>query len=99
MNLNLLVKLVKGGVATEEEASRELTPLQISLARGTVPAQKEIEDALFDVCEIVHSDCDERCPVFALNGGTVDPQTPGTGCSCFRNGNAMFNFINKSSWV
>jgi len=54
---------------------------------------KDIADELNKICESVHSSCDSGCPVYNLNKGTVNPETSKHGCSYFKNGFGMLNFI------
>ncbi|MFA5395463.1 MAG: hypothetical protein WC346_05515 [Methanogenium sp.] len=71
----------------------------VKLIQGEKITDTDIENALFTICDDVHSGCNENCPVFALNNN----QTPDTakdfevnrGCDCFKNGKAMRLFILK----
>jgi len=69
-----------------------------SLVRGKEVEKKEIYNALYDICDIVHSSCDNQCPVYRLNGSKV-PNTDKDseyGCDCFKHRKAMYDFIKKS---
>ena len=57
----------------------------------------DIADALFEICDNVHSSCYSACPVYAANGHAV-PDTAhdfkkNRGCDCFKNGAAMLAFL------
>ena len=65
------------------------------LIKGRKVGKKDIENALFEVCQDVHASCNEQCPVFEINGGPLDPDTSSCGCSCFKNGAAMRQFLRE----
>ena len=70
--------------------------LIVKVARGDKVEDSELISALYEICDDVHSTCDETCPVYALNGGPVNPHKPfveNRGCDCFKNGPRMLNFI------
>jgi len=71
-----------------------------SLVRGKKVEKSEITNALYEICDSVHSSCDNQCPVYRLNGskapGEDKPFEENRGCDCFKNGTAMYNFIKKS---
>lgn len=48
---------------------------------------------LEDICDRVHSSCDEGCPVFLRNGHKVPWTSDLSTCECFKNGKAMLEFI------
>ena len=65
---------------------------------------KEIQNELYEICDREHSNCNEDCPVYKLNGneppseGIEENETEGNyGCDCFKNGKLMFEFIKKHS--
>lgn len=73
--------------------------LLLKLIKGEKITQKDIEYGLYEMCDRVHAHCDYECLVFRLNGNRV-PDTANDfninrGCDCFKNGNAMFNFIKE----
>ncbi len=75
--------------------------LIVKLVLGKKPTNKEIENQLYEICDSVHSSCDNGCPVYRLNGSEV-PDTAkdfkvNRGCDCFKNGSAMRKFIIKKS--
>lgn len=64
-----------------------------------IPDQ-DIIDELTEICEKVHSSCNDGCPVHKINSGPVKQITSLVktreiveGCDCFKNGKAMFNFL------
>lgn len=57
----------------------------------TVNEQKRIA---YEVCDEVHSHCDENCPVYATNNNSAPDETnSGYGCDCFKDGTAMIEFV------
>jgi hypothetical protein len=57
---------------------------------------KDIENELFEICDRVHSSCDESCPVYHSNGGYPVIGTPYSdkyGCDCFKDGKKMRLFV------
>ena len=56
---------------------------------GKRVTQKELEEELYEICDREHSHCNEACPVYRLNNGTVGVG----GCNCFKSGHAMYVFI------
>lgn len=71
--------------------------LIIKLALGEKISDKEIENELYEICDRVHSSCDEGCPVYRLNNskapGSDKPFSKNRGCDTFKNGAAMRKFI------
>ena len=66
------------------------------VARGITVTDRELADALYDICDSVHAHCNDECPVFKKNGGCVNPQRPfkeNRGCDCFKSGMAMLRFL------
>ena len=74
------------------------THFTIKLVKGTFN-KHDVENELLEVCHAVHADCDDSCPVFLLNGSECpDTKTlSGLGCDCFKDGKAMFEFIEENS--
>ena len=52
----------------------------------------DIEVALHDVCDEVHSSCHDGCPVYARNGG-IPWNNDLSNCRCFKDGKAMLKFM------
>ena len=72
----------------------------INFSIGIRITQIEITDKirmeeLYDICDSVHASCDSECPVYAKNGGVVNP-TSKYGCSCFKDGRAMLLFLKNN---
>ena len=64
-----------------------MSDLIVALAKGEKITDEIIEYGLFEICNSVHSQCDNDCPVFELNGSEV-PDTAkdfkiNRGCDCF----------------
>ena len=51
---------------------------------------KDIENALFDICENVHASCGSDCPVWLLR---TEAERQKMDCHCHKNGEAMRIFI------
>lgn len=77
------------------------TNFMIKLVNGKNVTREDIESALYEICDDVHGSCGPECPIFDLNGGNrpgnEKPFTENRGCDCFRNGQAMFDFILRKS--
>lgn len=56
-----------------------------------------IEAELYDICDRVHSSCDQDCPVYDINCGIVDSTTSQGRCACFKDGTEMLKFIRAIS--
>lgn len=55
---------------------------------------EDIEEELYDVCEREHHSCNSDCLVYLVNGNChPDTKDGNYGCDCFKNGNAMLEFI------
>lgn len=68
------------------------------LVVGEVPSLEMIAYELHEICDREHSGCNGECPVYRLNGGCVGANKPfseNRGCDCFKDGYAMYNFINE----
>lgn len=67
------------------------------LVLGIKISRTEIEQELYYICDREHASCTEDCPVYRLNGGNAPgsdkPFEDNSGCDCFKNGKAMFEFI------
>lgn len=78
-----------------------MTDLIINLAKGIPFTDNDLKEALYEICETVHSSCNSDCPVYMLNGNKV-PDTANDfninrGCDCFKSGKNMLEFIRKNS--
>ncbi len=52
--------------------------------------EQDICDELYEICDKVHAECNDRCPVFELSLGL----TPGHPyCVCHKSGKRMLRFI------
>lgn len=60
---------------------------------NVVIGEKEVVEALRDVCDENHSGCNIACPVWAANGG--EPPGLGGECSCFKDGKEMLLFLRE----
>lgn len=67
------------------------------LAKGHTVPEAMIEKALYQICDDVHADCDEACPIFEVNDGPVDEDGCGRGCTCFKDGRKMRKFLRDHS--
>jgi hypothetical protein len=76
-----------------------MSDLIIKLAKGEKISDEDIASGLYEICDNVHSSCDNSCPVYELNGGkaldTAKNFKVNRGCDCFKNGTAMLKFIRK----
>lgn len=67
------------------------------LALGETVIDKDIENALEEMCENAHSSCDSSCIVYELNGCRIPNRKDSRyGCDCFKNGMVMLDFIRNS---
>lgn len=78
-----------------------MNDLIIKLATGDLPSDRDLELALYEICDSVHAGCDDGCPVYRLNGSEV-PDTAkdfeiNRGCDCFKDGKAMLEFIRTAT--
>lgn len=67
------------------------------LIRGEKITRKDIEYALYEVCESVHASCDNSCPVYKLMTEEEKEMSLEDG-DCqgrFKDGAAMLKFIRK----
>lgn len=55
----------------------------------------DITNAMYEVCDAVHASCNPECPVFAINN-KIPMNENCTNCSCFKNGQAMIDYIRKN---
>ncbi len=53
-----------------------------------------IKNELYEICDSVHASCDDNCPIYRLNGDKIPNRKRARGgCDCFKNGQAMLDFI------
>ena len=74
-----------------------MTNILKNLITGKLIGKKDIEEALTEICENVHAECDDQCPLFKLHGDVPkcsDDEHYG-GCMGFKDGKAMLKFIKK----
>ena len=74
------------------------TELLMKLVNGEKVPERDIENALYEVCCDVHSSCSDECPVHKKNGsplGCEKDWQSNRGCDCFKNGKAMLAFLRK----
>jgi len=60
---------------------------------------RDIADALFQICDDTHDSCNCNCPVYELNNGCVKTDKPfesNQGCDCFKNGRNMLKFLREN---
>lgn len=74
-----------------------MTTLLNKLIAGATVTDRDLADALYEICDNTHASCDNNCPVFEANGNKV-PDTANDfnkncGCDTFKNGMAMLTFI------
>ena len=73
--------------------------LVVDLALGHKVSELALANELSDICDRVHSQCNNDCPVFKMNGSSVPDSVQdfkiNRGCDCFKNGWAMLAFIRK----
>lgn len=58
-----------------------------------------IHNALYDICDRVHSHCNSDCPVYAINNQVPDTANDfkvNRGCDCFKSGAAMIKYIKEN---
>ena len=65
-----------------------MTEILIKLILAQKIKKEDIENALYEICDNVHSSCDSSCPVYDIIGD-------GKECPCFKNGTAMLDLIKK----
>ena len=64
----------------------------IKLAKGEKVTEKDLENALCEVCDDVHSTCDYTCPVYEI---MTQKQRDRHDCPCFKNGKVMLAAIRR----
>ena len=79
---NLSAQIQIGGGLT-------MDTLLVKLILKKEVTEADIENALSEICDMVHSSCDSSCPVFAINKAVPD----GDDCRCFKNCRRMRKYI------
>jgi hypothetical protein len=84
----------------DNEAIHRNATFLMKLATTNV-SRKDIAEELYEICDHVHAGCDDNCPVYRLNGHSA-PDTAKSfednrGCDCFKDGEAMLQFILEHS--
>jgi len=78
-----------------------MTDLIIKLVTSKRIDERDIEQALYEICDEVHSSCDSLCPVYLLNGNkpvNADKDfNINRGCDCFKSGKNMLKFIRENN--
>jgi len=66
----------------------------LKLINKSVITEKDIKDALYEMCDNNHGSCNSECLVYTLNNDEI-PYTSenGSGCDCFKDGQKMLDFI------
>ena len=53
-------------------------------------------EALYQICDNVHSECHDGCPVYACQ---TEAEQHSDDCSCFKNGAAMYEYIKEHARI
>jgi len=71
-----------------------MNSLIVKLVLGKKVGEEDIWEGLREICDDVHGSCGSDCPVYEINGYEA-PNYPRcqAGCICFKNGEAMAEFI------
>lgn len=73
-----------------------------ALINETPVTTEMIADALYEICDNTHSQCNDDCPVYEVKGCVPDSYHEfhkNRGCDCYRNGYAMLNYIRDNKEV
>ncbi len=101
---DLLLLLAQGLKPTEQNIREgihdiEDTDLVLMIARGEKITDKDLYNEFYNICDRVHSGCNNECPVYKLNGGKAVGEDKdfeeNRGCDCFKNGKEMLKFVKK----
>ena len=66
------------------------------LIKNEVITEKDLSNALYEICENTHASCDEDCPVYRANGyGVPNNEKSRWGCDCFKDGFKMLQFLKE----
>ena len=60
---------------------------------GKNSTRRDIEEALFDICDSVHASCDSTCPIYRLR--IKDGIDRNQECPFFKSGQAMLKELEK----
>jgi hypothetical protein len=74
--------------------------LLMKLIKEEKITDEDLANELYEICDKVHSSCDNSCPVYELNGGVPDTAKDfkiNRGCDTFKNGFKMLEFIRQNS--
>jgi len=78
-----------------------MNEILIKLINRQPITDEDIAEELYEICDRVHSGCDEECPVFKKNGnkavGEDKPWEENRGCDCFKDGKMMLKYLRKNS--
>jgi hypothetical protein len=100
---SFIEKVIMGNFTKDDvdnEAIHRNATFLMKLATTNV-SRKDIAEELYEICDHVHAGCDDNCPVYRLNGHSA-PDTAKSfednrGCDCFKDGEAMLQFILEHS--
>lgn len=69
----------------------------VLLVKGLPVSRPEVENALYEMCDREHAQCNDACLVYELNGHKPlnghRPFEQNRGCDCFKNGRVIYDFI------
>jgi len=72
----------------------------LKLIKGEKITDVDLTVELYEICDRVHANCDDECPVYLLNGhsppGSDKLFHENRGCDCFKNGPKMLRFIKEN---
>lgn len=73
----------------------DLTSVIVPLVMGKMPTEEGLRNALYEICDEVHSSCNDTCPVFEFNGRKmpVNPEHPDQGCPYHKDATLMLDFL------
>jgi len=95
----LLIPLIEGRQPTMSDVMEGVSSAVLRKMVLNMPVEDDdIADDLYEICDRVHSCCDNECPVYEANGFEVPREdTPNRGCKCFKDGKAMLTFLRQRS--
>ncbi len=64
------------------------------LIKGEMPTDQELENYLWEICDKVHSSCDNRCPIYKAMDGETTRDEDGN-CYFFRSGSEMLKYLRQ----
>ena len=65
------------------------------LAKGEPVTDKDLADALWEICVMHSGSCNDECPVYEKAGKTEWGRE--LRCDCFKDGKAMLAFLRRKS--